>query len=76
MTDTNLETTIISRRTLVKGEVHLTGPAIVGGRIEDFEFHRLHQVGDVDQFERVAQIGFVARVALHRLVERQRWELR
>jgi len=34
MTDTNLETTIISRRTLVKGEVHFTGPAIIGGRIE------------------------------------------
>lgn len=30
----NLETTVISRRTLVKGEVHLTGPAIIGGRVE------------------------------------------
>jgi cytoskeletal protein CcmA (bactofilin family) len=34
MTDTCLETTVISRRTLVKGEVHLTGPAVIGGRIE------------------------------------------
>ncbi|HVX85792.1 MAG TPA: polymer-forming cytoskeletal protein [Phycisphaerae bacterium] len=34
MSETNLETTIISRRTLVKGEVQFTGPAIVGGRIE------------------------------------------
>ena len=32
MNETHLETTVISRRTLVKGEVHLTGPAIIGGR--------------------------------------------
>jgi cytoskeletal protein CcmA (bactofilin family) len=34
MNETNLETTVISRRTLVKGEVHFTGPAIIGGRVE------------------------------------------
>ncbi len=34
MNDQNLETTVISRRTLVKGEVHFTGPAVIGGRIE------------------------------------------
>jgi cytoskeletal protein CcmA (bactofilin family) len=34
MNETHLETTVISRRTLVKGEIHLTGPAIIGGRVE------------------------------------------
>jgi cytoskeletal protein CcmA (bactofilin family) len=34
VTDLNLETTIISRRTLVKGEIYFTGPAVIGGRIE------------------------------------------
>jgi cytoskeletal protein CcmA (bactofilin family) len=34
MNETHLETTVISRRTLVKGEIHLTGPAVIGGRVE------------------------------------------
>jgi cytoskeletal protein CcmA (bactofilin family) len=34
MNETHLETTVISRRTLVKGEVYLTGPAVIGGRVE------------------------------------------
>jgi cytoskeletal protein CcmA (bactofilin family) len=34
MNEDHLETTVISRRTLVKGEMHLTGPGIIGGRVE------------------------------------------
>jgi cytoskeletal protein CcmA (bactofilin family) len=34
MTENHLETTVISRRTLVKGEIFFTGPAVIGGRIE------------------------------------------
>ncbi len=39
---------------------------IVGRTAEHFEFDVLDVIGDVDQFERDAQVGFVGTVAAHR----------
>lgn len=34
MNDTAVETTVIARHTVIKGELHLSGPTIIAGRVE------------------------------------------